>query len=347
MVKLRRHRGIWAAGLLVAFAFSHTIAFAQPASITGTVSDPDGGLVKDAVVQAKDSTTGRLVRGTSSGKGEYTLTLPVGTYELIVPMPCCQYGSFTQSNIALRPGESRHLDIHLPWGANLGAQGDDPILLLNEFRDRAAVPQGPTPRTREGKPDLSGIWINVYNPDDPPPPLKPWAAELHRQRIENNSKDYPGGYCLPANAAPITRAFPYKFVQTPTLIVVLHESDTPGVRQIFLDGRGHPPDINPTWEGHSIGHWEGDTLVIDTSGYNDRSWLSLSGIPHTERLHTVERIRRPDYGHIEVEVTMDDSEAFTGPWRRTFTATLAPPGEEIGEFICTENNRDVPHYRGN
>jgi len=304
-------------------------------------------VVKDAVVQAKDSATGRLVRGTSSGKGAYTLTLPVGTYELIVPMPCCQYGSFTQSNIALRPGESRHLDIRLPWGANLGAQGDDPILLLNEFRDRAAVPQGPTPRTPEGKPDLSGIWINIYNPDDPPPPLKPWAAELHRQRMANNSKDYPGGYCLPANAAPITRAFPYKFVQTPTLIVVLHESDTPGVRQIFLDGRGHPPDINPTWEGHSIGHWEGDTLVIDTSGYNDRSWLSLSGIPHTERLHTVEHIRRPDYGHIEVEITMDDSEAFTGPWRRTFTATLAPPGEEIGEFICTENNRDVLHYRGN
>jgi hypothetical protein len=217
---------------------------------------------------------------------------------------------------------------------------------LNEFRERAAVPAGSTPRTSQGKPDLSGIWINVYNPDTAPPPLQPWAAEVLRQRMENNSKDYPGAFCLPANAAPITRAFPYKFVQTPSLMVVITESDTPGVRQIFLDGRAHPADPNPTWQGHSIGRWEGDTLVIDTTGYNDKSWLSLSGIPHTEKLHTVERIRRPDYGHIEVEITMEDPAAFTGPWKRTFTATLAPPDEEIMEFICTENNRDANHYRG-
>lgn len=330
----------------VAFAWFNAIALAQPAAVTGTITDPDGGAVKEAVIQTRNIGTGSVARATSSTKGEYTLSLPAGMYELTVPMPCCQYGSFTEAKLVVRAGEARRFDIHLPWGANLGAQGDDPILLLNEFRDRAAVPAGPAPRTREGKPDLSGIWINVYNPDTPPPPLQPWAAEVLRQRIENNSKDYPGAYCLPANAAPITRAFPYKFVQTPTLIVALHESDTPGVRQIFLDGRSHPKDDNPTWEGHSIGRWEGDTLVIDTAGYNDRSWLSLSGIPHTEKLHTIERIRRRDYGHIEVEITMDDSAAFTGPWKRTFTATLAPPGEEIGEFICSENNRDVNHYRG-
>jgi hypothetical protein len=330
---------------VAAFAWVSSIAFAQTAALTGTIRDPDGGAVKEAVIQAKGA-NGAVLRATSTTTGEYRLPLPAGTYELSVTMPCCQYGSFTEANLAVHQGESRHFDIHLPWGANLGAQGDDPILLLNEFRERGAVPSGPTPRTREGKPDLSGIWINVYNPDTPPPSLQSWAAEVFRQRIENNSRDYPGAYCLPANASPITRAFPYKFVQTPTLIVALHESDTPGVRQIFLDGRGHPKDMNPTWEGHSIGHWEGDTLVIDTAGYNDRSWLSLSGIPHTEKLHTVEHIRRPDYGHIEVEITMDDSEAFTGPWKRTFTATLAPPGEEIGEFICNENNTDVTHYKG-
>jgi len=322
------------------------LALAQPAAVTGAITDPDGGVVKTAVIEAKNQATGAVVRGTTSPQGEYTLALPPGTYDLAVPMPCCQYGSYTQANVLLRASESRRLDIHLPWGANLGTLADDPILLLNEFRDRAAVPAGPAPRTREGKPDLSGIWINVYNPDTPQPSLQPWAAELLRQRMENNSKDYPGGMCLPANAAPITRAFPYKFVQTASLIVALHESDTPGMRQIFLDGRGHPPDMNPTWEGHSIGHWEGDTLVIDTTGYNDRTWLSLSGIPHTEKLHTVERIRRPDYGHIEVEITMDDSEAFTGSWKRTFTATLASPDEEIQEFICNENNRDASHYRG-
>jgi len=322
------------------------VALAQSATVSGTITDPDGGVVKDASIQAKNSAGGAVVRGVGSSKGEYSIALPAGTYDIAVVMPCCQYGTFTQPGVILRAGESRRLDVRLPWGANLGTLADDPILLLNEFRERAAVPTGPTPRTREGKPDLSGIWINVYNPDAPPPPLQPWAAELLRQRMDNNSKDYPGAFCLPANAAPITRAFPYKFVQTPTLMVVITESDTPGLRQIFLDGRAHPADPNPTWQGHSIGKWEGETLVIDTTGYNDKSWLSLSGIPHTEKLHTVERIRRPDYGHIEVEITMDDSAAFTGPWKRTFSATLAPPDEEIMEFICTENNRDADHYRG-
>jgi hypothetical protein len=322
------------------------IALSQSATIAGVIADPDGGMVKDTLIQAKNSVTGAVVRVTGSPKGEYTLALPAGTYDLSVLMPCCQYGTFTQTNVVVRTGESRRLDVRLPWGSNLGTLADDPILLLNEFRERAAVPTGPTPRTREGKPDLSGIWINVYNPDTPAPQLQPWAAELLRQRMENESKDYPGGYCQPANAASITRAFPYKFVQTPSLIVVIHESDTPGLRQIFLDGRPHPKDWNPTWQGHSIGRWEGDTLVVDTTGYNDKAWLSLTGIPHTEKLHTVERIRRSDYGHIEVEITMEDSEAFIGPWKRTFTATLAPPEEEIMEFICNENNHDVSHYRG-
>jgi hypothetical protein len=324
--------------------FLSASALAQTSSLNGVITDPDDGFVRDAVVQARNTVTGATVRATSSARGEYRLDLQAAAYDIAVQMPCCQYGSYAQSGFTITAGQTRRLDIHLPWGPNLGAIADDPILLLNEFRERAAVPSGPTPRTREGKPDLSGIWINVYSPDTPPPPLQPWADKLHRERQANNSKDYPGAYCLPVNASPITRAFPYKFVQTSNLIVVLHESDTPGVRQIFLDGRKHPD--NPTWEGHSVAHWEGDTLVVDTASYNDRSWLSLSGIPHTERLHTVERIRRPDYGHLEIEITMDDSEAFTGPWKRTFAATLAPPDEETLEFVCGENNRDVDHYRG-
>jgi hypothetical protein len=321
-----------------------TLAQSQ-AVLTGNITDPDRGPVKDAIVQVTNSSTRAVLRTTSSAKGEYRLTLPAGTYDLAVPMPCCQWSSYAQPGLSLRAGETRQLEIRLGWGSNLGALGDDPILLLNQFRERAAVPSGPAPRTSEGKPDLSGIWINVYNPDTPPPPLKPWAAELLRQRTENNSKDYPGGYCLPANASSITRSFPYKFVQTPKLIVVIHESDTPGLRQIFMDGRGHPAVWNPTWQGHSVGRWEGDTLVVDTTGFNDKAWLSLSGIPHTEQLHVVERIRRPDYGHLEVEITMEDPETFTGKWTRTFTATLAPPDEEILEFICNENNTDPSHYR--
>ena len=327
-------------------AWASAAALAQTATITGAITDPDGGIVKDAVIEATNSSTRAVVRANGSGKGEFALALPAGTYDVSVTMPCCQYGSSTQRNVSVRAGETRRLNVRLPWGANLGTLGDDPILLLNDFRERAAVPSGPTPRTPEGKPDLSGIWINVYNPDTPPPPLQPWAAEVLRERTENGSKDYPGGYCLPANASSITRAFPYKFVQTPKLIVVIHESDTPGLRQIFLDGRGHPADWNPTWQGHSIGHWEGETLVVDTTGFNDKAWLSLSGIPHTEKLHVIERIQRPDYGHIEIEITMEDSGAFTAPWKRTFAATLAPPEEEILEFICNENNTDPRHYRG-
>jgi len=242
--------GLRSVTLALLFGILSSVALAQPAIIAGTVTDPDGGIVKDASIQFKNSSGSAMVRGTSSSKGEYSISLPAGTYDLSVVMPCCQYGTYNQSGVTIRAGESNRMNIRLPWGPNLGTLADDPILLLNEFRERAAVPAGSTPRTSQGKPDLSGIWINVYNPDTPPPPLQPWAAELLRQRMENNSKDYPGAYCLPANAAPITRAFPYKFVQTPLLMVVITESDTPGIRQIFLDGRAHPKDPNPTWQGH-------------------------------------------------------------------------------------------------
>jgi len=332
-----------AAGVFAIFALAQQDT--ARGTLRGRITDPDGNSVPNALIQLKNA-AGASLRTISSPSGEYTLSAPAGTYDLAVPMPCCQWGSFSQSNVTLRPGDTQPFDIHLPWGANLGDAGDDPLLLSNALRDSAPIPTGPAPRAYDGKPDLSGIWINVYNPDAPAvPSLQPWAAALFKQRVDNNSKDYPGAYCLPANAEPITRAFPYRIVQTPSLVVMLFDSDTPGVRQIFLNKREHPKDWDPTWSGHSIGHWDGDTFAIDTTGYNDKSWLSLSGIPHTEKLHTVERIRRLDLGHIEVEVSMEDSGAFTAPWKRTFTATLAPADTEIGEFICNENNRDVTHYR--
>ena len=332
-------RGIWilAAGSLCASA--------QTAKVQGRITDPDGNAVKNAVVRMQNG-AGAGFRANSASDGSYAVALPGGTYDLSVPMPCCQWGSFAQSNVVVRSGETLRLDIHLPWGANLGALADDPILLSDELRDKAPIPTGPIPRTSDGKPDLSGVWINVYNPDTPGvPPLQPWAAALFKQRVESNSKDYPGAYCLPANAEPITRAFPYRIVQTKSMIVFLHEEDTPGVRQVFMDGRTHPKDWSPTWGGHSIGRWEKDTLVIDTAGYNDKTWLSLTGIPHTEQLHTVTRIRRVNYGRIEIEVLMEDPGAFSGPWKRNWIATLAPKDAEIGEFICAENNSDVQHYR--
>jgi hypothetical protein len=321
-------------------------AFAQSGTIRGKITDPDANVVKNAIVRLTNTATGAKLRTDSAANGDYSITAPAGTYDLAVPMPCCQWGSYAQSNVVIRAGETLALDIHLPWGANLGALADDPILEANALREKAPILTGPAPRAPNGEPDLSGIWINVYNPDTPgAPPLQPWASALFKQRMENNSKDYPGAYCLPANAEPITRAYPYRIVQTPTHIVFLFDEDTPGVRQVFMNMRAHPPDWSPTWGGHSIGRWDGDTLVIDTAGYNDKSWLSLTGIPHTGKLHTVTRIRRVDFGHIAIEVLMEDQDAFTGPWKRSWTATLAPADTQIAEFICGENNRDVEHYR--
>jgi hypothetical protein len=131
----------------------------------------------------------------------------------------------------------------------------------------------------------------------------------------------------------------WKFAQTPSLLVMLFE-DLPGIRQIYLDGRPHPKDWKPTWMGHSVGHWEGDTLVVDTAGFNDKSWLGP--YPHTAQLHVIERYRRRDLGHLDVQVVMEDAGTFVKPWTVNMVWNLAP-GEEMLEYVCTENNRDEAH----
>jgi hypothetical protein len=126
---------------------------------------------------------------------------------------------------------------------------------------------------------------------------------------------------------------------------MLFEDDIPSHRTVYLDGRGHPKDPNPDWMGHSIGHWEGDTLVVDTIGFNDKSWLDNVGHPHTERLHVTERIRRPDFGHLEIEFTIDDPGAYSKPWIIKRIADL-DTRDEIGEYVCTEGERDAVHMVG-
>jgi hypothetical protein len=116
--------------------------------------------------------------------------------------------------------------------------------------------------------------------------------------------------------------------------------DVIGYRQVFLDGRAHPKDADPSWMGHSSGHWDGDTLAIDTIGFNDRSWLVL--YPHTEKLHITESYRRPDLGHLQVQITIEDPETFTRPWRIKNEWVLAP-NEDVQEYVCNENNRDLAH----
>jgi hypothetical protein len=223
----------------------------------------------------------------------------------------------------------------MPWGPNLGTPGDDPSLFL---RNKYAGQSGRVSRTADGQPDLSGLWNSNDDPNPEEPSMLPWAAALSKKWVEDKLRDTPSGFCLPGGPL-ITGPLLFKIVQTPTLFLTLWEDVAP-VRQVFLDGRGHPKDLNPTWMGHSIGHWEGDTLVIDTVGMNDKSWLNI--YPHTEQLHLVEHYRRPDFAHLQVDITIEDPGAFTKPWTIHSVWNLAP-GEEIGEYICSENNRDAQH----
>jgi hypothetical protein len=238
-------------------------------------------------------------------------------------------------------GAAVRIDIDLR-DFQLNTLGEDRSFLASLVIPRAA-PSGPAPRTSDGKPDLSGVWAPSFPADPGKPEPLPWAAGLSRERLANNLKDLPTSRCLPASITQTGMFKFYKLVQTPSLLVLISEGDLP--RQIFLDGRGHPRDPYPTWLGHSIGRWEGDTLVADSIGFNDRTWLGAEGYPHTERMHVVERYRRPDLGHLENEITIEDPGAFAKPWTIKKVSALAP-NDEITEDVCAENNRDVEHLVG-
>jgi hypothetical protein len=219
----------------------------------------------------------------------------------------------------------------------------------------------PTPHTPDGHVDFSGVYhAPGYGPGDPPirggetiarniardlkpadVPLLPAAAELMRQRNAVNSKDDPEGLCLPMGT-PRKDPYPWKIVQTPQLFLILYEGNVHSYRQVFLDGRPHDPNVTDTWWGDSIGRWDGDTLVVDTVGLNDKAWLDLIGHPRTGKAHIVERFSRPELGRMNIEITIDDPGAYSKPWKIVESAQLAP-GWELQEYICNENNRDVAH----
>ncbi len=203
----------------------------------------------------------------------------------------------------------------------------------------------PAPRAPDGHPDLTGLWempldtaignIAVRNVGDlKPGDMQPWAQALVRQRAEDFGKDNPRYQCLPEGPGYATGAGGFKrFVQTPAMMVVLSEDLT--FRQIFMDGRSLERDPNPSWMGYAVGHWDGDTLVVESNGYNDRTWL-LGGYPHTESLRMTERYRRPDFGHLEVTVTFQDPGAYSKPWTVSIPAELAADTELI-EAVCNED----------
>jgi hypothetical protein len=204
----------------------------------------------------------------------------------------------------------------------------------------------PAPRTPDGKPDLSGMWErdndHYYDnaaADLKPVDVKPWAQELYRHRLTDVGRDAMEAQCLPLGPAALTTSDPVKFIQTPSLIVILFEDLT--YRQIHMDGRKLPEDPNPTWMGYSVGRWEGDTLVVETNGFTERSWLDYDGHPHTEALRLTERYHRRDFGHLDVEITFDDPGAYARPW--TVSAPMEIfPDTELLEAVCENDKSRAP-----
>jgi hypothetical protein len=328
------------AACLLAFA---TVLLSQTPNVTltGKVSYPDGSPVSKAPIQLKNTTTGVDARTVTTPDGRYQFAgLAPGVWEYSIVMPCCAWGRVHQT-VSLKAGTPVQVNVSLIETINGSTLGDDPARLADVLRKRARVPAAPAPRTAAGKPDLSGVWLITDDPYPEDPDLVPWAADVVKQRQETFGKDAPHNRCLPGPPPASGSAAPFlvKFVQTSSLIVMLIE-DNPGFRQVFLDGRTHPALWNPTWLGHSVGKWERDTLVVDTTGFNDRSWLGGIGgglLPHTEMLHMTERYHRSDIGHMTGEIIFDDPGAYRKAVRENLTFDLVPQ-EEVLEYVC-ENTK--------
>jgi len=323
------------------FVFALGALAQRGGSITGRVVDLVGEAVAAAPIQATNAATNAIYKATSSGNGSYRLgPLPAGAYE--VSVAAAGFNPYAQK-VAVSATQPLLLDIHL-FDFQLDTLGDGREFRVSQLTPHP-TPSGPTPRTADGKPDLSGVWYAQRTIDPGKPEPLPWADALQKERAANNNKDAPGAHCLPRGLTNAGALFPYKLVQTPKLLLMIFEDDIPSHRQVFLDGRGHPKDPNPLWMGHSIGHWEGDTLVVDTVGFLDKSWLKNQGHPHTEGMRIIERMRRVDLGHLEIEFTIEDPGAYSKPWIIKRVADL-DPDDEVGEYVCTEGEKDAPHMVG-
>jgi hypothetical protein len=259
-------------------------------------------------------------------------------------------------------------------GTPLGAQWlNNPTAGVPRTADGKVNMTAPAPRLGDGKPDLSGIWMTAEpnrgnGRGTPPPaqvpdeagdqrnitasrqmkdigvdlpgglPYQPWVVPIVKERTANEAIDDPHIRCLPDN---FLRAYglPHllKFVHSPQLLVVLNEMNA-GYRQVFTDGRPLPVDPNPTWQGYSSAKWTGDTLVIDTIGLRDDTWIDWNGSVLTEAAKVREEIRRPDFGHLDIKVTVDDPKAYTKPWTVTLKQRIVVDTELIDE-ICLENEK--------
>jgi len=225
----------------------------------------------------------------------------------------------------------------------------------------AAAGAQPTPRLADGKVDFGGkgVWAPIWVLDWANPkyvekavevPFTPAALAKFQERRANNSKDDPEGYCLPPGVPRYTGTpYPFQLIQLPDRLVILYEGASHMYRTVFMDGRKHTSEdkLNPTWLGESIGWWEGnDTLVVDSVGFNGRTWLDYVGHPATEKLHVIEKFRRPDFNTLSYEATIDDPGAYTKPWTTSFKIPFKA-GWDLLEYVCLENNKDLVHLGTN
>jgi hypothetical protein len=210
----------------------------------------------------------------------------------------------------------------------------------------------PAPRTADGHPDLSGMWqislgaglVANLVAELKPSEIKPWAAALYKQRSENLGTDDPWTVqCQPLGTRHITNGGTAKILQTPAEIAILYEDLA--YRQIHMDGRALPKDPNPIFMGYSVGHWDGDTLVVESNGFKDTTWLDMGGHPHTDALRVTERFHRRDFGHMDMQATFDDPQAYARPWTVSNTINLVADTELL-EFVCAENEKDRAHLVG-
>ena len=221
--------------------------------------------------------------------------------------------------------------------------------------DGKANLSAPAPRTADGKPDLSGVWrgprTSVYTQniaaDLKPNEIQPWAQAVYQEHVRNLGADSPRAHCLPDPPPYYHLAGLARIVQTPALTLIVNEgvSNSGVTRTIFTDGRGLPEEMNPSWLGYSVGHWDGDTLVVTTAGFNDKTWLDFSGHPHSESLRVTERFHRRDVGHMDFEMTLEDPKTFTRPITVKANKTLAAD-MELMETICENNDQIVSHLSG-
>jgi Carboxypeptidase regulatory-like domain len=312
-------------------------------SLSGSVSNQAHAPAAGVTVEAKNIQTGIYYKSTTSPKGEYTIAqLPAGTYQVLALN--LAYRPFVSKDLAVAAGQAQRLDIQVSADDAQNTVGELGAY-LSAAAKRPPPPEGPAPKMPDGKPDLSGTWmmrpsdvlLSIFTPNVD---LLPGADAIVRERLLTGGRDVPSSRCLPSSDL-VVGLTPVEYIQTRTVLVQLME-DVTAAHEVFLDGRAHPSDLEPTWRGHSIGKWDGDTLVIDTVGFNDKSWLFFL-VPHTEMLHETKRVRRPDLGHLEIETTYEDPGTFKTPAKFKIVSILTPE-EEVHEVVC-ENNQYSEHVK--